>query len=214
MQKELEKLQEKINEFENRSLDLKEKVEHLQNNSRQKCSPDTSSSFDFFPTSGLSPASTSATFDSFRPRAFSACTQGPSAKHLSAKLTDVSSPDLGVDMESDPFSSLERGKSHRVGSLTFDRVVQENKVLRQDKEILTQKLGRSKTALQETLLRLSKSNMQKQDQVSPAVTRRPPSRLLIERAQTAEREPYTALEGNNSGAKPKINTSGKAKGAN
>jgi len=219
-EKELEKLQEKINEFENRSLDLKEKVEHLQNNSRQKCSPDTSSSFDFFPTSGLSPLSTSATFDSFRPRAFSACTQGPSAKHLSSKLTDVSSPDLGVDMESDPFSSLERGKSHRVGSLTFDRVVQENKVLRQDKEILrqdkeilTQKLGRSKTALQETLLRLSKSNMQKQDQVSPAVTRRPPSRLLSERAQTVEREPYTALEGNNSGAKPKINTSGKAKGA-
>ena len=107
-----------------------------------------------------------------------------------------------------------------VGSLTFDRVVQENKVLRQDKEILrqdkeilTQKLGRSKTALQETLLRLSKSNMQKQDQVSPAVTRRPPSRLLSERAHTVEREPYTALEGNNSGAKPKINTSGKAKGA-
>ena len=112
-EKELEKLQEKIKEFENRSLDLKEKVEHLQNNSRQKCSPDTSSSFDFFPTSGLSPLSTSATFDSFRPRAFSACTQGPSAKHLSSKLTDVSSPDLGVDMESDPFSSLERGKSHR-----------------------------------------------------------------------------------------------------
>ena len=112
-EKELEKLQVKINEFESKSLDLKEKVEHLQNSSRQKCSPDTSSSFDFFPTSGLSPISTSATFDSFRPRAFSACTQGPSAKHLSTKMTDVSSPDLGVDMESDPFSSLERGKSHR-----------------------------------------------------------------------------------------------------
>jgi hypothetical protein len=112
-EKELDQLQVKINEFETKSLDLKEKVELLQNTNRQKCSPDTSSSFDFFPTSGLSPLSTSATFDSFRPRAFSACTQGPSAKHLSTKLTDVSSPDLGVDMESDPFSSLERGKSHR-----------------------------------------------------------------------------------------------------
>ena len=112
-EKELDQLQVKINEFETKSLDLQEKVEHLQNTNRQKCSPDTSSSFDFFPRSGLSPLSTSATFDSFRPRAFSACTQGPSAKHLSTKLTDVSSPDLGVDMESDPFSSLERGKSHR-----------------------------------------------------------------------------------------------------
>jgi len=210
-EKELEKLQVKINEFESKSLDLKEKVEHLQNSSRQKCSPDTSSSFDFFPTSGLSPISTSATFDSFRPRAFSACTQGPSAKHLSAKLTDVSSPDLGVDMESDPFSSLERGKSHRVGSLTFDKIVQENRALKQDREVLTQKLGRSKSALQETLLRLSKSNMQKQDQVSPAVSRRPPSRLLNERSQTIERDTNPALDSNKFGAKPKICTSGKPK---
>ena len=114
-EKELEKLQIKINDFESKSLDLKEKVEHLQNNSRQKCSPDTSSSFDFFSTSGLSPTiSTSGTFDSFRPRAFSACAQGPSARHLNNnKLADVSSPDLGVDMESDPFSSLERGKNQR-----------------------------------------------------------------------------------------------------
>ena len=109
----MEKLGVKISAFESKSLDLKEKVENLQNSSRHKCSPETSSSFDFFPTSGLSPVSTSATFDSFRPRAFSACTQGPSAKHLSTKLTDISSPDLGVDLESDPFSSLERGNIHR-----------------------------------------------------------------------------------------------------
>ena len=103
-----------------------------------------------------------------------------------------------------------------VGSLTFDRVVQENKVLRQDKEllrqdkeILTQKLCRSKTALQETLLRLSKSNMQKQDQVSPMPSRRPAS----ERGQTLERDPYTVLEENNLGAKPKIRTSSKTKSA-
>ena len=112
-EKELEKLGFKINVFESKSLDLKEKVENLQNSSRHKCSPETSSSFDFFPTTGLSPMSTSATFDSFQPRAFSACTQGPSAKHLSTKLTDISSPDLGVDLESDPFSSLERGNIHR-----------------------------------------------------------------------------------------------------
>jgi len=215
-EKELEKLRDKIKEFENRSLHLKEKVEDLQNKSLEKCSPDTSSSFDFFPVSAISPVSSSARHQSFRPRAFSACTQGPSAKHISSKLTDLSSPDLGVDMESDTFSSLERGKSHRVGSLTFDRVVQENKVLRQDKEllrqdkeILTQKLCRSKTALQETLLRLSKSNMQKQDQVSPMPSRRPAS----ERGQTLERDPYTVLEENNLGAKPKIRTSSKTKSA-
>jgi len=208
---ELEQLQVKINEFESKSLDLKEKVEHLQNNSRQKCSPDTSSSFDFFPTSGLSPVSTSATFDSFRPRAFSACTQGPSAKHLSTKLTDVSSPDLGVDMESDPFSSLERGKSHRVGSLTFDKIVQENRALKRDREVLTQKLGRSKSALQETLLRLSKSNLQKQDQVSPAVNRRPPSRVVSERGVMTERETNSTFDSNRFGARPKICTSSKSK---
>ena len=112
-EKELEKLRDKIKEFENRSLHLKEKVEDLQNKSLEKCSPDTSSSFDFFPVSSLSPVSSSARHQSFRPRAFSACTQGPSAKHISSKLTDLSSPDLGVDMESDTFSSLERGKSHR-----------------------------------------------------------------------------------------------------
>eukprot|EP00092_Neocalanus_flemingeri_P013649 GFUD01014722.1.p1 GENE.GFUD01014722.1~~GFUD01014722.1.p1 ORF type:complete len:828 (+),score=212.12 GFUD01014722.1:267-2486(+) len=210
-EKELERLQVQITEFESKSLDLKEKVEQLQNSGRQKCSPDTSSSFDFFPTSGLSPISTSATFDSFRPRAFSACTQGLSAKHLSTKLVDVSSPDLGVDMESDPFSSLERGKNHRVGSLTFDKIVQENKCLKREREILTQKLGRSKSALQETLLRLSRSNLQKQDQVSPAVSRRPPSRVVSERGVTTEREMNLAIDSNKFGAKPKICTSNKSK---
>ena len=102
-------------------------------------------------------------------------------------LADISSPDLGVEMESDPFSSLERqlpgsrGQQSlaedvyqtciylccSVGSLTLDKIVSENRALRRDREQLAEKLGRSKTALQETLTRLSKSNMAKQDQVSP-----------------------------------------------
>ena len=111
-------------------------------------------------------------------------------------LADISSPDLGVEMESDPFSSLERqlpgsrGQQSlaedvyqtciylccSVGSLTLDKIVSENRALRRDREQLAEKLGRSKTALQETLTRLSKSNMAKQDQVSPGQSRRPPSR--------------------------------------
>jgi len=63
-----------------------------------------------------------------------------------------------------------------VGSLTLDKIVSENRALRRDREQLAEKLGRSKTALQETLTRLSKSNMAKQDQVSPGQARRPPSR--------------------------------------
>ena len=60
-----------------------------------------------------------------------------------------------------------------VGSLAFEKIVQDNRALRHEKEILTQKLGKSKSALQETLLRLSKSNLQKQDQVgSPSLQRR------------------------------------------
>ena len=73
----------------------------------------TSSSFDFFPSSG-------AAADTFRPRAFSAVSSSsPRARfeRLEAehKLQEVSSPDLGVDlmMESDMYSSLERGNTSR-----------------------------------------------------------------------------------------------------
>ena len=60
-----------------------------------------------------------------------------------------------------------------VGSLAFEKIVQDNRALRHEREILTQKLGKSKSALQETLIRLSKSNLQKQDQVgSPSLQRR------------------------------------------
>jgi len=144
---------------------------------RLKQSPDTSSSFDFLPLS----SSLQSTADSHfvRPRAFSACHQGWRERgggRLAPSLGEVSSPDLGVELgeaESDPFSSLERRGQGGV----LDRMVAENRHLRRDKEVLTQKLGRSKAALQETLLRLSRSNLQKAGQVSPAVPRRPASSL-------------------------------------
>merc|ERR1719273_1735651 len=145
---------------------------------RLKQSPDTSSSFDFLPLS----SSLQSTADSHfvRPRAFSACHQGWRERgggRLAPSFGEVSSPDLGVELgepESDPFSSLER-RGH--GGVVLDRMVAENRHLRRDKEVLTQKLGRSKAALQETLLRLSRSNLQKAGQVSPAVPRRPASSL-------------------------------------
>merc|ERR1712029_288071 len=155
-------------------------------------SPDTSSSFDYYP---------SRSHESYRPRAFSAVSSSPKSYKgklgKDPKLLEVSSPDLGVDlmMESDLYSSLERGNTSRVGSLAFEKIVQENRSLRREREVLTQKLGKSKSALQETLLRLSKSNMQKQDQVgSPSVSRRglTPSRSLGggggARSATLERE--------------------------
>lgn len=53
----------------------------------------------------------------FSPRAFSAVSSGSQARYGSSggKLAEVSSPDLGVDlvMESDIYSSLERGHSQK-----------------------------------------------------------------------------------------------------
>ena len=116
-EKELEKMTLKVVDCERKSLELTEKLERLQERSQQnKMSPDTSwtsSSFDFFPSSG-------ATADTFRPRAFSAVSSSsPRARfeRLGAdnKLQEVSSPDLGVDlmMESDMYSSLERGNTSK-----------------------------------------------------------------------------------------------------
>merc|ERR1719397_1645221 len=157
--------------------EAREQLEEGEMSRRLKQSPDTSSSFDFLPLS----SSLQSTADSHfvRPRAFSACHQGWRERgggRLAPSLGEVSSPDLGVELgeaESDPFSSLERRGQGGV----LDRMVVENRHLRRDKEVLTQKLGRSKAALQETLLRLSRSNLQKAGQVSPAATRRPASSL-------------------------------------
>ena len=171
-EKEIERLQMKILEFERKAVDMGKKIELLQERQNvSKMSPDTSSSFDYFPAVGSShPTSGSSQFDGFRPRAFSAVANSP--KHYKDrrdkdnKLTDVSSPDLGVDlmMESDIYSSLERGNTYKglfkfnfyvyhnyiflVGSLAFEKIVQENRALRHEREILTQKLGKSKSALQ------------------------------------------------------------------
>jgi len=169
---ELERVQVKLKESESISMDLKDKIDQFQNSSRRKDSPDTSSSFDFFPFSGASLVSTTASSESFRPRSFSACAQGPPSSHRRAKLADISSPDLGVGMESDTFSSLERGKNHRVGSSAVGQLVQENRALKHDRQVLVEKLGRSKSALQETLLRLSQANLAKQGQVAPETSRR------------------------------------------
>ena len=75
-----------------------------------------------------------------------------------------------------------------VGSIAFDRLICENRQLRRDREVLNQKLARSKAALQDTLVRLARSNMHKQDQVkvSPAAARRPASRQLSERGGSAD----------------------------
>jgi len=170
-EREVEKLQLKVNDFERKAAEMSSRLENLQERiSQNKMSPDTSSSFDYYP---------SRSHESYRPRAFSAVSSSPKSYKgklgKDPKLLEVSSPDLGVDlmMESDMYSSLERGNTSKVGSLAFEKIVQENRSLRHEKEILTHKLGRSKSALQETLLRLSKSNMQKQDQMgSPSLHRR------------------------------------------
>ena len=75
-----------------------------------------------------------------------------------------------------------------MGSIAFDRLICENRQLRRDREVLNQKLARSKAALQDTLVRLARSNMHKQDQVtvSPAAARRPASRQLSERGGSAD----------------------------
>lgn len=174
-ERQVERLQLKIGEFERSSLDMSRRLEDLQQRGSSKMSPDTSSSFDFFPA-----ATSSINQDTFRPRAFSAVSSSNSQRYKErrdreAKMLEVSSPDLGVDllMESDMYSSLERGNTQKVGSLAFEKIVQDNRALRHEREILTQKLGKSKSALKETLIRLSKSNLQKQDQVgSPSLPRR------------------------------------------
>ena len=122
---EMEDIKEKYKRLEEASQDLETTISILQQQSCQdtissrlevhmeeldlcdKSSPDTSSSFDFHPspsTSLMSSSLNSATSD-FRPRAYSASSHSHGA---SAKIEEISSPDLGVDMESDPFSSLER----------------------------------------------------------------------------------------------------------
>jgi len=171
-------------EIENQEGDYRRHQHHL---GMEKSSPETSSSFDFFPPE-VSLLGTSLKSDSMRPRAFSSCTRNLNIGK--DKLADVSSPDLGVDVESsDPFSSLERGP--KVGSLVFDQLINENKKLRGERSLLEQKLVKSKSALQDTLSRLSRANLQKQDQVaSPVVGRRPPSRLFSDRGRN--RSPTTS----------------------
>lgn len=92
------------------------------------------------------------------------------------KASDISSPDLGVDVSSDPFSSLERARGYLSESLKrgtpphgtpdaqppappvrVDSMVVENRQLRQERDLLMQKLVRSKGALKETLDRLATS---------------------------------------------------------
>ena len=110
---QLEKMSMKVMECERKSVELTEKLEQLQERRQlTKLSPDTESSFDFFPSS-------LAGADSFRPRAFSAVSSSPRISRFERlekdnKLLEVSSPDLGVDlmMESD-MSSLERGNTNR-----------------------------------------------------------------------------------------------------
>lgn len=76
--------------------------------------------------------------------------------------TDLSSPDLGVDLVcSDPFSSLERGSANAdclSDFSQFQALMEENKRLKQDKERLSEKLTQSKGALRETLDRLHKKD--------------------------------------------------------
>ncbi|XP_059092691.1 golgin subfamily A member 4-like isoform X4 [Tigriopus californicus] len=91
--------------------------------------------------------------------------------------SDLSSPDLGVDVGSDPFSSLERNQSSldnvRGGNkVPIDTMLVENRQLRHERDLLLQKLVRSKGALKETLDRLTTSNQQKQDHLSPQTQRR------------------------------------------
>lgn len=54
-----------------------------------------------------------------------------------------------------------------------DAMVLENKQLRLDRDLLMEKLIRSKGALKETLDRLALNNQHKQDQLSPLPPRRP-----------------------------------------
>merc|ERR1712008_131758 len=86
--------------------------------------------------------------------------------------SDVSSPDLGVDLGSDPFSSLER-TNHPVHQNTtrtsITAILEENKRLKHDKERLSEQLSQSKGALRETLDRLHKKDA---STLSPLPSRR------------------------------------------
>jgi len=89
--------------------------------------------------------------------------------------SDVSSPDLGVDLGSDPFSSLERTNDISLvqqlgrGNPSIVAMLEENKRLKQDKERLAEKLSQSKGALRETLDRLHKKDA---STLSPLPSRR------------------------------------------
>ena len=95
------------------------------------------------------------------PRKRPSSSRGGAAKSNTAG-TDLSSPDLGVDLVcSDPFSSLERctAAGSNLSDLSqFQALLEENKRLKQDKEKLTEKLTQSKGALRETLDRLHKKD--------------------------------------------------------
>ena len=133
-EREVEKLHLKIGEFERSSLDMSRRLEDMQQRGSSKMSPDTSSSFDFFPaaTSSINQdtfryavktvklSTLIKLLSLFRPRAFSAVSSSNSQRYKErrnkeAKMLEVSSPDLGVDlmMESDMYSSLERGNTHK-----------------------------------------------------------------------------------------------------
>ncbi|XP_023345428.1 uncharacterized protein LOC111714527 [Eurytemora carolleeae] len=182
--RELEAARRELKILEEQVQQLKTEIE--KNDYREtvfeKSSPETSSSFDYM-NCGTNTGEVGS-----RPRAFSSCTRSFPVNLGRDKLVDVSSPDLGVDVESDPFSSLERG--YKVGSLAVDKLILENRNLRREKDVLGQKLVRSKAALQDTLSRLSRANLHKQDQVvSPAPVRRPLSRVPSERGNLLSDSP-------------------------
>ena len=91
---------------------------------------------------------------------------GTGTKSGTNVATDLSSPDLGVDLVcSDPFSSLERRSANAAAAedclsdfSQFQALMEENKRLKQDKERLSEKLTQSKGALRETLDRLHKKD--------------------------------------------------------
>ena len=142
--------------------------------------------------------------------------QMPTTLQVPQAASDISSPDLGVDVSSDPFSSLERtanphphtllltrppatGTRNELftyklkqnpdkmkitisasGSGPLDAVVLENCQLRQDRDALMDKLVRSKSALKETLDRLTSSKEYKKESSAAAAlpSPLPPKKLL------------------------------------
>ncbi len=183
---------------------------------RQSSSPETSaSSFDFFPTTtstvnnrasnrrrgSLPPprgrsSKRNAKWNRSSGTASDERPQRPDERPQRPKnvCSDVSSPDLGVDLGSDPFSSLERPHTASMASLgNIQQILEENKRLKNEKERLSEKLSQSKGALRDTLDRLHKKSSA-DNTLSPMPSRRLFSSAVAAAVSSNQPQPNLSLK--------------------